>query len=316
MNKKAGGLGRGLGALFGDAGVDLSVLNPEAVKVESDKRAANKNRDVGKKTGDSGLEAAEKVVFIDLGDIKPNTMQPRKSFSDEALEELASSIKEHGVIQPVLLRPSTNGYELVAGERRWRAARMAGLRHIPAIIRELSDEQNSFYALIENMQREDLNSIEEALGLEEMMKRFDLNQEQAAKVVGKSRPYVTNALRLLKLPTVVQEMVASGALSAGHARTIAGLEGEELQIELANKVAKEAWSVRRIESYASARKKPAAGRKAKARSKELEAAEQQMARSLGTKVKIEGSEKRGKIVVEYYSRSELERLIDILDSQK
>lgn len=316
MNKKAGGLGRGLGALFGDAGVDLSVLNPEVVKVEAVKNDADKRQDLDKTFGVSDLDAAEKVVFVDLGDIKPNAMQPRKSFSDEALEELASSIKEHGVIQPVLLRPSTNGYELVAGERRWRAARMAGLRQIPAIIRALSDEQNSFYALIENMQREDLNSIEEALGLEEMMKRFGLNQEQAAKLVGKSRPYVTNALRLLKLPSAVQEMVASGSLSAGHARTIAGIEGEEIQLEIAKKVAKEAWSVRRIESYASARKKPATKRKPKVRSKELEAAEQQMTQSLGTKVKIDGSERRGKIILEYYSRSELERLIEIIDSSK
>ncbi len=310
MTKKTGGLGRGLGALFGDAGVDLSILNPDEVKLESG------IKDAAEISEDHGLEAGEKVKFIDLGDIKPNAMQPRKSFSDETLEELASSIREHGVIQPILLRPSTNGYELVAGERRWRAARMAGLRHIPAIIRELSDEQNSFYSLIENMQREDLNSIEEAQGLDEMMKKFGLNQEQTAKFVGKSRPYVSNALRLLKLPASVQDMVASGTLSAGHARTIAGLEGEELQLEIAKKVAKEAWSVRRIESYASARKKPATKRKAKLRSKELEAAEEQMTRNLGTKVKIEGSEKRGKLILEYYSRSELERLIEILEGSK
>ena len=216
MAKKPGGLGRGLGSLFGEMDVDLSVLDPAEISIEpqtESKKPAKKSPKVKTKTEDAAKEAAETVVFVSLDDIRPNSAQPRKVFDQEALQDLAASIHEHGVIQPVLLRPAKTGFELVAGERRWRAARLAGLKQIPAIVRELTDRQNMFYALIENMQREDLNSIEEARGMEEMMSAFGLNQEETAKTIGKSRSYVTNALRLLRLPQDVQDMVMDGRLS-------------------------------------------------------------------------------------------------------
>ena len=166
---------------------------------------------------DDGLE---RVVYIGLNDIKPNSAQPRKNFDQEALQELADSIKAHGVIQPVLLRPAAKGYELVAGERRWRAARLAGLKSVPAIIRDLDERQNAFYALIENMQREDLDPIEEADGIREIIGNYGLTQEEAAGVIGKSRSYVTNSLRVARLPEQIRALVSSGGLSAGHARAI------------------------------------------------------------------------------------------------
>ncbi|MBR0051287.1 MAG: ParB/RepB/Spo0J family partition protein [Firmicutes bacterium] len=319
MAKKPGGLGRGLGSLFGEMDVDLSVLDPAEISIEpqaESKKPAKKSPKVKTKTEDAGKEPAETVVFVSLDDIRPNSAQPRKVFDQEALQDLAASIREHGVIQPVLLRPAKTGFELVAGERRWRAARLAGLKQIPAIVRELTDRQNMFYALIENMQREDLNSIEEARGMEEMMSAFGLNQEETAKTIGKSRSYVTNALRLLRLPQDVQDMVMDGRLSAGHARAIAGLEGEALQLEAAVKCVENGWSVRQVESYTGEQKKPAKRRKSrllgKNKDKDLAAVEQQVTEALGTKVRIRGTEKKGKLELEYYSRGELERLIEIL----
>ena len=321
MAKKPGGLGRGLGSLFGEMDVDLSVLDPAEISIEpqaESKKPTKKSPKVKTKTEDAGKEPAETVVFVSLDDIRPNSAQPRKVFDQEALQDLAASIREHGVIQPVLLRPAKTGFELVAGERRWRAARLAGLKQIPAIVRELTDRQNMFYALIENMQREDLNSIEEARGMEEMMSAFGLNQEETAKTIGKSRSYVTNALRLLRLPQDVQDMVMDGRLSAGHARAIAGLEGEALQLEAAVKCVENGWSVRQVESYTGEQKKPAKRRKSrllgKNKDKDLAAVEQQVTEALGTKVRIRGTEKKGKLELEYYSRGELERLIEILSS--
>ena len=323
MANRPGGLGRGLGSLFGELDVDLSVLDPAEISIEpqeeapAEKAPAKKSTKPHAKTEKAaGKEPAETVVFVSLDDIRPNSAQPRKVFDQEALQELASSIREHGVIQPVLLRPAKNGYELVAGERRWRAARLAGLKQIPAIIRELNDRQNMFYALIENMQREDLNSIEEARGMEEMMNAFGLNQEETAKAVGKSRSYVTNALRLLKLPQDVQDLVMGGQLSAGHARAIAGLEGETLQLEAAAKCVDQGWSVRQIENYTGEQKKPGKRRRSrlsgKNKDKELAAVEQQLTEAVGTKVRIRGTEKKGRLELDYYSRGELERLIEIL----
>ena len=322
MAKKPGGLGRGLSSLFGDMEVDLSVLDPAEISIdpaaaETEKKpAAKKPAKKAEKKEKPADAAAENVVFISLDDIRPNSAQPRKVFDQEALQDLASSIREHGVIQPVLLRPAKNGYELVAGERRWRAARLAGLKQVPAIVRSLDDRQNMFYALIENMQREDLNSIEEARGMEEMMTAFGLNQEETAKAVGKSRSYVANALRLLRLPDEIQDFVMNGQLSAGHARAIAGLEGETLQLQAAAKCVENGWSVREVEGYTGEVKKPAKRRTSrvsgKNKDRELAAVEQQMTESLGTKVRINGTEKKGKLELEYYSRGELERLVEIL----
>ena len=335
MAKMKGGLGRGLESLFGDSITEfepVSVIAPDENKVpevpeskSAAKAAAGKN--ASKKAGASavakGSKAASKtsekaaeakdnsIVYIKLSDIKPNSKQPRTVFDEEALDELAASIKEHGLIQPILVRPAQGGYKLVACERRWRAAHKAELKEIPAIVRVLDDRQNMFFALIENMQREDLNALEEARGIQEIMESYGLTQEEAAKSIGRSRPYVANALRLLKLPEQVQKLIEDKKLSAGHAKTIAGLSGSALQLEAAEKAVKEGWSVRQIENYAgkASKKKP---RRKKVKDKDVAAMEDRLAEILGTKVRINGTESRGRLELDYYSRDELDRLIETL----
>ena len=325
MANKKGGLGRGLGSLFSDGLLSqpASVLDPFEPEKPLNSKEQGSAKTSGAKTGArssaesignaSAEDNAERIVYINLNDIKPNSSQPRKTFDQEALEELAESIKTHGVIQPVLLRPAKKGYELVAGERRWRAARLAGLKTIPSIVRDLTEQQNAFYALIENMQREDLNPIEEADGIMEIIGNYGLTQEEAAKTIGKSRPYVTHALRIAKLPEAVRDMVASGLLSAGHAKAIAGLEGERLQIEAAERAVKEGWTVRRIENYTGIQtRRHKRTSRSKFKSADIKAVETTLTEALGTKVLINGTEKRGKIEIEYYSREELDRLIETL----
>ncbi len=307
---KNSGLGRGLDFLFGDSGID-----PKPVAIDEVPQTEGKNKRTAKgaeKKTTKVDNSTENVVFISLDDIKPNARQPRKNFSEESLEELAVSIKEHGVIQPVLVHASGKGYELVAGERRWRAARKAGLKRIPAIVRDLDERQIAFYALIENMQREDLSALEEAEALQEIMDGWGLNQEQAAAAVGKSRPYVANALRLLKLPEEVKQLIADRKLSAGHAKAIAGLSGAALQKEAARKAVEEGWSVRQTESYTGETKPQKRVRRRKAKSPEFQAVEEQLREQLGTRVSISGTEKKGRIELEYYSREELDRLLKIL----
>lgn len=295
---KARGLGRGLESLFSDT----EIISNE-VKIEEET------------ISEQEMEKAGEIVYIDINDIKPNARQPRKTFDDEKIEELAGSIAEHGLIQPIMVRNAARGFELVAGERRWRAARRAGLKKIPAIVRELDERQNMFIAIIENMQREDLNAIEEALALDEMIRTFDLTQEEVSKSVGKSRPYITNALRLLKLPDAVRTMVAEGRLSGGHARAIVGLKNEEDQIKAAKKTVSEGWSVRETENYTGevsggkAQKKKAEPR---TKRKDVQDVETQLKDVLGTKVAIQYGSRKGKIEIEYYSRDELERLIELL----
>ncbi len=336
MATKKGGLGRGLGALFEDLNLEpkaVSIEVPEdgaktaqaeggpAKKGGAKKRAektakapAAAAQAAPRKGGKSGPNAAESVVFIGISDIKPNAKQPRKAFDEEALQELADSIREYGVIQPVLVRPAAKGYELVAGERRWRAARKAGLKTIPVIVRELDERQNAFYALIENMQREDLNAIEEADGMQSLMDEYGLTQEQAAKAVGKSRSYVANALRLRKLPEAVRAMISGGQLSAGAAKAIAGLKDEALQLEAAQLAVREGWSVRRIESYTGTKaKRPARRRRGSAkRDRAIAELEEKLTEKLGTKVRLLGTEHFGKLQLEYYSREELEGILELL----
>lgn len=324
MAKKTGGLGRGLAALFDD-----SALNPEAVPIVGEKfgktagvaTATKKSERKAAKTEKSKTPAqvkaeasAENVVYIKVTDIKPNSTQPRKIFNEDLLDELAESIKEHGVIQPVLLRPASKGFELVAGERRWRAARKAGLKEIPAIVRDLDERQNAFYALVENIQREDLNILEEAGGIQEIIAKYRLTQEEAARVVGKSRSYVTNALRILKLPEEVRKFVNDGSLSAGHARAIAGLPSEALQIEAAAKAVAEGWSVRAIENYTGARSERKKTPRKKSYSKDIEIRniEERIAEKIGTKVQITGSERKGKLEILYFSKAELNSIISFL----
>ena len=286
------GLGKGLEALFSNSEIDTKEINSE--KADEIK--------------------AQGIEFIDINNIKPNENQPRKSFDDEKLQELANSIKEHGLIQPVILRQAEKGYEIVAGERRWRACRKAGLKEIPCMIKDLTDEQNMLVAIIENMQREDLNPIEEAEGLNQMISSFGMTQEEVSKSVGKSRPYITNSLRLLKLPQEVRNMVSEGKLTTGHARAIAGIGDQEKQIKLAEFVLQKELSVREIEKLIKEEhspKKKNPRRKAE-KSADVKRVEEDLKHIMGTKVSLNQSGRKDRIEIEYYSRDELERLIELL----
>ena len=294
---KKKGLGRGLEALF----EEISVEIPE------EKETFNKDKKTDKSNAENG------VLYVDINDIKPNIYQPRKTFDEDKLDELAASIREHGIIQPVVLRSTDGGYEIVAGERRWRAARKAGIKKIPCVIKELSDEQNMLVAIIENMQREDLNPIEEAEGLSRMIEVYGLTQEQVSKGVGKSRPYITNSLRLLKLSDDVREMTREGSLTAGHARALAGIKDIEKQKKLALKTVKEGLSVRSIEKLAGEQDKKKAKVKPE-KNADVIRVEAELKDALGTKVILNSTGKKGKIEIEYYSREELERLIELLKS--
>ena len=244
-----------------------------------------------------------------LSEIEPNKAQPRKDFDEEALASLADSIKEHGVIQPLLVRPMDNGsYQLVAGERRWRAARMAGMSEVPVIIKELSDRETMEIGLIENLQREDLNPIEEALGYQTLMDTYDFTQDEISRRVGRSRPAVANALRLLHLPQEVIALVRKKELSSGHARAILALPDEETMIETAKKAAKGNVSVREIERLAQGKRERPQKEKASTRDSFYDEVELALAAELGRKIAIQvkNQEKdRGTITVEFYSKEEL-----------
>lgn len=317
--KKSRGLGRGLDALFGDMEVDvLKNEKEEAPGVKETVRMPEPGETAGTSAGTSSAAetpaetAAGGILYIDINDIKPNSNQPRKVFDEEKLEDLAASIKEHGLIQPVVLRSVGAGYEIVAGERRWRAARKVGVKTIPCIVRELTDEENMLLAIIENMQREDLNPIEEAEGLSQMIDTYGLTQDQVSKSVGKSRPYITNCLRLLKLPEAIQGFVSEGQLSAGHARAIVSAGGKEKQITLAQKAVKEGLSVRQIEKLAKENKTGKTKAKPREKNADVKRVENDLKEALGTRVTLNQKGKKGKIEIEYYSRDELERLIELL----
>ncbi len=298
---KKGGLGRGLGALFTDV-----ELNTEEISAAP---AVEKSAEAGENGS---------IVFLDIHQIQPNENQPRKVFEPEKIEELAKSIEMHGVIQPIMVVPAQSGYRIVAGERRWRAAQKAKLKKIPCLIRELTEEQNMLIALIENMQREDLNAIEEAEAIQQMLDTYGMTQEEIARSVGKSRPYISNSIRLLRLPESVQKLVSDGKLSGGHARALAAIKDGKIQETAARKAAEEGWSVRRTELFAGENSETKKIVKAKPRQKnrDVEDIEEELKNILGTKVSLAFGAKRGKIEIEYYSRDELERLIDLLRSLK
>lgn len=292
---KGRGLGKGLEALFND--FEISTTDIQVI--------------------DQNKLADGSVTLINVNDISPNSKQPRKNFNEEKIEELAKSIQEHGIIQPIMIRKEAEGYEIIAGERRWRAARKAGLKTVPCIIRELTEEQNMLVAIIENMQREDLNPIEEADALNQMITTFGLTQEEVSKSVGKSRPYITNALRLLKLPEEIQGMVVNDELSNGHARAIASLKDEKKQVELAKHVVREGLSVREVEKLVAkttsedtedSKPRP----KPRAKNREIIGLEDDLKKIFGTKVSINHGRKKGKIEIEYYSKDELERVLEML----
>lgn len=262
-------------------------------------------------------EGMETIQEINIDEIVVNNKQPRKDFDEEKLEELAASMEQHGVLQPVILRKVGRGYELVAGERRWRAAAKAGIKKIPAVVKELSDGDVLEIALIENLQREDLNPIEEASAYKQLMDEFGLTQEELAKRVGKSRSQIANTLRLLNLEEGILKFILEGKLTAGHARALLSIEDKKLRYELAKKISADGLSVRQAEQLAQnllQKKKKKSSRQA-AISPIMSDIAEKMQQSLGTKVRIRGSEKRGKIEIEFYSSEELERILEVITEQ-
>lgn len=279
--KKKAGLGKGLDALFID---------------------------------NSTEENGDKLVNIN--DIEPKRDQPRKYFDEEALKELADSIAMHGVIQPLLVRPlSDGGYQLIAGERRWRASRIAGLSQVPVVVKEMTDEEAMELALIENLQREDLNPIEEAEGFKLLMDTYSLTQEQAAEKVGKSRPAVANALRLLSLPGAVLDMVKQGIISSGHARTLIPLTDEKLIIKLAEEISQKELSVRETERIVKTLLKPKSEivKKKSKRDPYYDECEIAIREELGRKAKINVSRgNKGSIEIEFFSKEDLQSILEAL----
>ena len=269
---------------------------------------------------DSLLPGAEdwgqSIQEITIGDLDPNPDQPRQTFNDESIAQLADSIRDQGVLQPLLVVPTNGGrYRIIAGERRYRAGRVAGLETLPCIVKDIDVISQMEIALIENLQREDLNPLEAAKGIQALMKQCGYTQEKVSTRLGKSRPAVANLLRMLTLPDEVTEMVRDGLLSAGHARVLAGLNSREEQIRLAHLAADEGMSVRRLEQLASnvKAKKPARKRKAVSLPAELNELQDKIRMKTGLKSTMTGTISKGKIVLQYSTREELERLNDVLD---
>ena len=283
MAAKKGGLGKGLGELFTDNSTEENSS-----------------------------------VMLKLNEIEPNKDQARKDFNDESLSELAESIKKHGVLQPLLVRPLTGGgYQLIAGERRWRASRLAGLTEVPVIIKNLTDEDTAVISLIENLQREDLNPVEEAYGYEELINSFGLTQEEVAERVGKSRPAVANSLRILKLPKPVIELVRRGALSAGHAKALAGIEDEKTLVSAAKMIVEKDLSVRETEKLVKTltkNKKDTVTRVK--RLSYFDEVELALTNSLGRKARVitSGKKESGTLEIAFYSKDDLARIAKALEN--
>ena len=252
------------------------------------------------------------VVEIPVGDVDPNRNQPRKRFDDDALLALAESIRHNGVISPILVAHEGGRYTIIAGERRWRAARIAGLDTIPAIVREWDEVRRREAALVENIQRENLNAIEEAQGISALMNECALTQEAVAERLGRSRPAVANLLRLLNLPQRIQQAVIEGALSAGHARVLAGIEDRELQANLFAKTLQFGWSVRQLEAAVKNAPEKKEKKQPAPLPVEYEELTERLRSATGLKVSLVGSEQKGKIVLEYASQEELQRLWDLM----
>jgi ParB family chromosome partitioning protein len=256
----------------------------------------------------------DKVIEIPLHELRPNPYQPRKNFSEESIEELAASIREHGVIQPIIVRKVLKGYEIIAGERRYRASAAAKLEHIPAVVREFTDQQVMEIALIENIQREDLNAMEVAVAYQALIDRFSLTQEELSAKVGKSRSHIANFLRLLQLPDEIKEYVSRGTLSMGHARALVGVQNSKLQKELAEMTIRQQWSVRELEE-ALQKNNEKADKKAKTKAKKKDPfvarLEEQLRDAFKTSVKVKHHKNRGKIEFTYYNEDDLERLLSL-----
>lgn len=286
MTGKKRGLGKGLSALIQDKEkVDLLVK-------------------------DNTLNHKEMIESIKLEDIIPKSDQPRKIFNKDALNDLTESIKVNGVIQPIIIRKIENGYEIIAGERRWRAAKEAKLIEIPAIVRDIDEETASKISLIENVQRENLNPIEEAQAYKRLMKEYSLKQDELAKAVGKSRSYISNNIRLLNLDKRVVELIYEGKLTSGHGKALLGIKDLEEQFKAADRIIKQGSNVREVEQTVKvSKKKP---KKIKSKESYILEVEEKLMGSLGTKVKLNPGKRSGKIEIEYYGNDDLDRLIDLL----
>ena len=289
MAAKKGGLGKGLDAIFME----------------------------------NATENSNSTVTLKISELEPNQDQPRREFDDEALAELADSIAQHGVLQPLLVRPiAGGGYQIVAGERRFRACRMAGVQEVPVVIRELSDGQVMELALIENLQREDLSPIEEAQGYQTLMEHYHFTQEEGSRSVGKSRPAITNAMRLLRLPEEIIHMVSGGKLSAGHARTLLAFESEDDQLQAAQLAVKQGLSVRELEKLAKKANAVLHGgderaKRVKKRPVFIEEVELSLNEHLGRKVKIqEKGKEKGVLTIEFYSQEDLQNLARLLGGEE
>ena len=283
-------LGRGLGALLGDDD-DLDISDLPAPIAEA-------------------VQNSDKVA-IDL--VVPGKYQPRTEFDEEALQSLASSIKEKGVLQPLLVRKSGDKYEIIAGERRWRASKLAGLTEIPVIIKDFNDKEVLEVALVENLLRENLSAIEEAEGFQRLIDEFSHTQEALAQIVGKSRSHVANTLRLLSLPDSVKEMIKEGKLSAGHARALVGLDNAE---ELARKIIEKDLNVRQVEELVAKQKEPAKPKMPKKKNEDLAQIEEELVKELGLRIKITPNKQGGgKVVLQYSSVAELDMIIDTLQKK-
>jgi ParB family chromosome partitioning protein len=298
MVEKRGGLGKGIGALIpsGDKdAVDVFFTSEQKSTLLPVPGAA--------------------FASIPVGQIEPNPQQPRDVFEPEAFQELVHSVKEFGVLQPIVVRPVGSSFQLIMGERRWRASKEAGLAEIPAIIRETTDENMLRDALLENLHRSDLNPLEEAAAYKQLLEDFGITQEQLAERLGRSRPQITNTLRLMKLPVMVQEKLVSGVLSSGHARALLSIENESEVIELANKAIKQGLSVRALEELISISK----GKKPKAKitpgssGGALTELEDRLAERLNTSVSIKLGKKRGQLIIDFANFADLKRLIDEID---
>lgn len=323
MAGRKNGLGRGLDAFFPD--------RTSAVK-ESTRKTTTKTVKAEKKTGETEKEAGNTVaakrktagsksgaMFVKISSVEPNINQPRKQFDEDALLELSESIKQYGILQPLLVSDKKDYYEIVAGERRWRAAKLAGLKEVPVIVKEFTDQELVEISLIENIQREDLNPVEEAMAYKRLIDEFHLKQDEVAERVGKSRTAVTNSMRLLKLSEKVQQMLIDEMITAGHARAILAISDKEKQETVAMKVFDEKLSVRETEALVKRMlEPPKTEKKSKFTTAEdaiYESLEEKMKSIIGTRVQIHRKKNdKGKIEIEYYSKDELERIIDLFES--
>ena len=279
-----GGLGKGINALFNQ--VDLSEETVEEIKIS---------------------------------DLRPNPYQPRKQFDDESLAELKESIIQHGILQPIIVRKALKGYDIVAGERRYRAAKLAGKETVPAIVRELSESLMREIALLENLQREDLSPLEEALAYDSLLKHLDITQEQLAKRLGKSRPHIANHLRLLTLPESIQNLIAEGTLSMGHGRTLLGLKNKNKLEPLVKKVVEEQLNVRQLEQLIqqlNSNVPRETKKKEPVQDVVLKERESYLQNYFGTTVNIKRQKKKGKIEIEFFSNEDLERILELLSERE